>query len=87
MIVEKLKKWVGDAFTEPNTDIVCPVRVLAICGFIWALWMNGWSVLMLKVPFDIMAFGGAYGVMLASLGVALGFKTDSKGTPNVVTTP
>lgn len=81
--MDTLKKWISDAFTEPGNDIVCPVRVLAILGFLWALGMNGWSVLVLKVPFDVMAFGTSYGLMLAALGIALGAKSDSKGTHNV----
>jgi hypothetical protein len=83
-MMTKIKKWLNDAFTEPNTDTICPVRVLAIMGFCWALWMNGFSVLMLKVPFDIMAFGTSYGLMLAALGIALGAKTDAKAEVKVV---
>jgi hypothetical protein len=80
----KLAQWFKDCFTEPDGITICPVRILAILGFLWALGMNGWSVLVLKVPFEIMAFGTSYGLMLAALGIALGAKTDAKGGANVV---
>ena len=81
-----IKKCFRDFFTEPDGVTLCPVRMLAICGFTWALCMSGWSVLALKVPFVIVEFGTAYGVMLAALGVALGMKTDAKEKVNVVAT-
>lgn len=80
--MNKISKWTKDIFTEPNNNTICPVRILAILGFIWALGMNGWTVLVLKAAFDITAFGTSYGVMLAALGVALGMKTDSKEVTN-----
>lgn len=82
--MKKLKKWVLDLFTEPDNSTICPVRILSILGFIWALAMNGWSVLVLKAVFDITAFGTSYGVMLAALGLALGMKTDSKENKNAI---
>lgn len=75
--MNKLKKWINDTLTEPDGTTICPVRVLAILGFVYALCMNGWTVIVLKAAFDITAFGASYGVMLAALGVALGMKTDA----------
>lgn len=77
-MMNQLKKWIKDTCTEPNGETICPVRILAIAGFVWALSMSGWSVFALKAVFDITAFGTAYGIMLGALGVALGFKTDTK---------
>ena len=71
-------KWIKDAFSEPDCETVCIVRVLATAGFIFALVACGWNVFLMKAAFDVTAFGTAYGVMLASLGVALGIKTDTK---------
>lgn len=76
--MNKLKQWVHDVFTEPNNNTICPVRLLAFGGFLYALFVHGWSIFVMGAAFDLMAFGGAYGVMLATLGVALGVKTDSK---------
>jgi len=73
-----IKKFVKDFFTEPDNQTICPVRVLAILGFAWALSMNGWSVIVLKTAFDIVGFGTAYASMVAALGIALGLKSDSK---------
>lgn len=75
--MNKLKQWVFDIFSEPDGETICPIRVLAILGFVYALCMSGWSVVVLKTVFDITAFGTSYGVMLAALGLALGFKTDT----------
>ena len=81
---EFIKKVFKDAFTEPDNNTICPVRILGIAGFAWALCMSGWSVLALKVPFLMVDFGTSYGLMLAALGVAMGLKTDSKGTKNAI---
>ena len=72
-----LKKFFKDFFTESNNHTICPVRVLAILGFMWALAMNGWSVIALKTAFDIVGFGTSYAAMIAALGLALGIKKDS----------
>lgn len=72
-----VKKWIKDFFSEPDGETICPLRVLGICGFTWALCMSGWSVLVMKAAFDIVAFGTAYAAMLAALGVGLGLKTDN----------
>ena len=82
--MKKIKKWLFDIFSEPDNSTICPIRLLAIGGFVWALWMSGFSVLILKTPFVIVEFGTAYGVMLAALGIALGMKTDSKENKDVV---
>lgn len=78
-----MNKVINDIMTEPNGHTICPVRVLACAGFIFALVMCGHSVVVLKVAFDIAAFGQAYGVMLGALGVALGLKSYGKGDANV----
>ncbi len=77
MKFKTLKKWVHDICTEPDNNTICPVRILGIGGFIWALVASGWSVIALGTPIDMMAFGGCYSAMLAALGLALGMKTDS----------
>jgi len=79
-----IKKLFKDACTEPDNNTICPVRILGITGFTWALCMSGWSVLALKTPFLMVEFGSSYGLMLAALGVAMGLKTDSKGAKNAI---
>jgi len=79
-----IKKVFKDSFTEPDGETICPVRILGVAGFAWALCMSGWSVLQLKAPFLMVDFGTSYGLMLAALGVAMGMKTDAKGTKNAI---
>lgn len=85
-MIKIIKKFFKDFFTEPDGVTICPVRVLAILGFAWALVMNGWSVIVLKAVFDIVGFGTSYAAMIAALGLALGLKTDSERSKNNVVT-
>lgn len=83
-MLKLLKKWVNDVFTEPDGKTMCPVRVLAIGGFIYFLCTHGYSVYAQHAAFDLSGFGSSFGVMIATVGAALGFKTDAPTTPNVV---
>lgn len=80
--MSKFSKWFKDTMTEPDGETICPVRILALVGFLYALFVHGWSIFVLHAVFDLTSFGIAYGTMIATLGAALGLKTDSKGKPN-----
>lgn len=84
--MKNLKRWVHDIFSEPDNNTICPIRILAFVGFLYALIVHGYSIFILKAIFDLTAFGTTYGVMLASLGAALMIKTDSKGKQDETTT-
>lgn len=84
--MKNLKKWIHDIVSEPDNDTICPIRILAFLGFVYALVVHGYSIFILKAAFDLVAFGTTYGVMLTALGAALMVKTDSKGKQDETTT-
>lgn len=75
---DKIKKFFHDLITEPDNAIVCPVRVMAILGFLYSLGTHAWTVFAQHVAFDLQSFSTAYGIMMATLGAALKIKSDSK---------
>ena len=74
---DKIKKAIHDMITEPSNSVVCPVRVMAIGGFLYALGQHAYATLWQHVAFDLTQFGIGYGSMLATLGAALKWKSDS----------
>lgn len=72
-----IKKGIHDLLTEPSNNVFCPVRVMAIGGFLYAIGQHAYSVIWQHVQFDLTAFGIGYGSMLATLGAALRWKSDS----------
>jgi hypothetical protein len=83
-MLAKLKKWINDIFTEPDGKTMCPVRLLAIGGFLYALITHGWTIYAQHAAFDLQNFGTSFGIMLATLGASLGLKTDAKVDTPVV---
>lgn len=84
-MMSQIKKWIHDITTEPDNDIVCPVRLMAIGGCLYFFGAHAYTVIVQHAAFDLSSFGTSFGVMLATAGAALGLKTDTKPTtPNVV---
>lgn len=75
--MELLKKWIKDIFTEPDGKTVCIVRVLALIGFVYFIGAHAWSVFHLGAALNLSEFGTAFAAMIATVGGALGFKTDT----------
>lgn len=83
--MNKLKQWVHDLVTEPGNSVVCPVRIMAIGGFLYFFCTHGFTVFVQHASFDLAQFGQSFGIMISTVGVALGLKSDTKpDTPNVV---
>ena len=74
---QKLKAVLCDVFTEPNNHTICPVRILGVAGTAQGLALTVYTVVVHRAPFDIVAYGGGMGIMLAALGAALGMKKDT----------
>lgn len=74
---ETLKRWTSDLFCEPDNLVVCPVRIMAMIGFLYSIGTHAWTVFVQHVAFDLQSFSTAYGIMLATLGAALKMKSDS----------
>ena len=75
--MNKLKKWLKDTLTEPDNETICPIRIFAIVGFLYALICHAWSVFALDAAFDLQSFGLGFGTMLVTCGAALGIKSDT----------
>ena len=82
--MQKLKKWFTDILTEPNTNVICPIRIFALFGFVYMIGTHAFTIFGLHATFDLTAFCTSYGIMIATTGAALGFKTDSKADVKVV---
>lgn len=76
-MLDKLKTWVHNTFTEPDNKTICPVRVIAIFGTVQGLGMQSWDVFANHVAFNLEQFGIGLGAILTTAGVALGLKKDS----------
>ena len=77
MHFETIKRWVSDVFTEPDNNVICPVRIMAIGGFLYSIGVHAYSIVYQHAVFDLQQFSTAFGIMLATLGAALKMKTDS----------
>ena len=76
--MNKIKKWLGDIFTEPGAEnhVVCPVRVLAIIGSMQYLGL-AIAKYVQHGEFDAQNYAIGFGALLGGVGVALGLKKDS----------
>lgn len=83
-MLKLLKKWINDVFTEPDGKTMCPVRVLAVGGFVYFLSTHAFSVYAQHSAFDLSSFGSSFAMMIATVGAALGLKSDAPVAPNVV---
>lgn len=73
----KIKDWLYAITTEPDNKTPCPIRLIGIVGTVFALVLTGHSVFVLHQPFDLQAYGIGFGALMATLGVAMGVKSDS----------
>lgn len=76
----RAKAWLNAILSEPDNKTPCPVRLIGIVGTVFALVLVGYSVFVLQQPFDLQAYGIGFGALMATLGAALGIKTDSPVT-------
>ena len=72
----KCPKFVRDIVTEPNSDTICVIRVIAIVGFIQFFALASWQYHQHGV-FDPQAYALGFGAMITGAGVALGLKKDT----------
>jgi hypothetical protein len=74
-----LKKFTKDILTDYNGNDYDTGRSLAVFCVLALTVFEGWSVVVLKQPFDAMRYGGGVAAVIACLGVAI--FGDSKGRP------
>ena len=73
----KLRTWIGNIATETDNKTICPVRLTALGGTTYAFGCHFYSTFIQHVPFDMLAFSGGLGAILATLGGALAIKKDT----------
>lgn len=73
---ERFKRGVWEVVTEPDNKTVCPVRLMAIAGFVQFSVMAGYNMHHTHV-FDVQAHALAYAALIGGIGAALGLKKDS----------
>ena len=76
--LDGVRKGVLEVITEPNNKTICPVRLMAIAGFVQFSFMAGWQFRHTHI-FDVQAHALAFAALLGGIGAALGLKKD---TPN-----
>lgn len=74
---DRLKAALHQMVTEPDNVTHCPVRWVALLGAGQGMVMQGWAVFVQHAAFDLQAFGIGIGVLVTSVGAALGIKKDS----------
>jgi hypothetical protein len=79
-MLEKLKKWLSDVFTEPDNKTICPVRIIAIIGALQYLGLGVAHYVQHHI-FDAQNFAVGFGTLLGGIGVALGLKKDTSTPP------
>lgn len=80
---EYIKKAIHDITTEPDNDVVCPVRLAAIGTFVYSIGMHAYTVIWQHALFDFQNFAIAFSAMITTLGAALKMKSDSRpNTPS-----
>jgi hypothetical protein len=73
----KLKAAIWQIITEPNNHTVCPVRLMAIAGFVQFIFLSGWHVHH-SGSFNPQDYALGFGTIMGGIGVALGLKKDTK---------
>lgn len=76
-MLQNIKNFLKQVFTEPNNSTVCVVRVLGVGAVLQGLGLSAYTVVAQHVAFDLQAYGVGIGALLGTLGAALGLKKDS----------
>jgi len=76
-MIESIKKFFNDIFTEPNNQTVCVTRVMGILAFLYGMGAHAYGLFWQHLTFDLSQFAIGYSGMIGALGVALGIKKDS----------
>jgi len=71
-------KFLLDIVTEPDNQTFCPIRVIALIGFIQFFALAAWNYHQHGV-FDPQSYALGFSAMIAGAGIALGMKKNSKG--------
>lgn len=79
-MIEAIKKWVKDAFTEPNNKTVCPIRVAAVVSLLQYHSLATANYIQHHV-FDAQSYAVGCATLIGAAGVALGLKKDSPTQP------
>ena len=80
-MLEKIKKWLIQLFTEADNKTADLTKVLAMPAIVDGLALASYAVVVQKAAFSFQDFGTGVGILFAGLGVVLGFKKESNDKP------
>ena len=78
-MMEKVKKFLKDLFTEADNKTFDLAKILALVAIVDGLWLASYAVIVKDMPFNFQDFGTGVGILFAGVAAVLGFK---KETPN-----
>lgn len=70
-MLDKIKTWVNDLFTEEDGKTICPVRTTAFGGTLYSFGCHAYQTFFQHVPFDMLTFSGGLSAILGVLGMYL----------------
>lgn len=77
-MMEKIKKFLSHLFTEADNNTFDLTKILAFLSIVVGLSLSIVSVVINAQTFVFQDFGIGVGALFTGLGVALGFKKESK---------
>ena len=80
-MMDKIKKFLNDLFTETDNHTFDLAKVLALLAIINGLGLATYEVVWKGTTFDFTQFGTAVGVMFTGLAAILGFKKETNDKP------
>ena len=76
-MMDKIKKFLKDLFTEADNHTFDLAKILALIAIIDGLALATYAVVVKGAVFNFQDFGTGVGILFAGLGVVLGFKKES----------
>ena len=80
-MMDKIKKFFNDMFTETDNHTFDLAKVLALLAIVNGLALATYEVVWKGTAFDFTQFGTGVGVLFAGLAAVLGFKKETNDKP------
>ena len=75
-----MKNFFRQLVTEPNNQVFCPIRILAILGILEYIIIAAFNYKQ-HATFDMQSFGLGFAALIGGTGAALGWKKDTPKEP------
>ena len=80
-MMEKIKKFLNDLFTETDNHTFDLAKVLALLAVVNGLGLATYEVVWKGTTFDFQSFGAGVGILFAGLAAVLWFKKETNDKP------